>query len=209
MLLAVPPPGTNHDAIFESNGADFGERFAGQSNTPSGNFDVLSGSPTGTLSLAVGAAGQNLNIFIGSDTAGSQVLTGLGPLGFPSFDAIGEGSFAVLFDFNQSEFGFDLVGGNGGNAFVNFFGRDGSLISAVTLSGLSTQSYAFLREGGVKDIAGISIHNNDLAGIGFDNLRHDVPGVSGPGIPVPEASTILLLGAGLVGLVAWRRRQVA
>ncbi len=199
-------PGTNYDAIFESNGANLGERFAGQINTPGGDFDVLSGSPTGPLSLAVGAAGQNLNVF---DYNGSQVLTGLGPQGFPSFNAIGEGSFAVLFDFNQSQFGFDLVGGNGGDAFLNFFARDGSLISAITLSGLSTQSYAFSREGGVKDIAGISIYNNDLGGIGFDNLRHDVPGVPGPGTSVPEPSTILLLGAGLVGLAAWRRKQLA
>ena len=50
--------------------------------------------------FAVGAANQNLNVFTFTT---SQVLTGLGPLGFPDGDAIGEGSFAVLFDFDQSE----------------------------------------------------------------------------------------------------------
>ena len=104
-------PGTNYDAVFESDGAVFAERFAGQTLSASGDFDVLSGTPTSPLTLQVGAANQNLNVFINGP---SQVLTGLGPLGFPGFDAIGEGSFAVLFDFDQSEFGFDLVGGNGG-----------------------------------------------------------------------------------------------
>ena len=135
----------------------------------------------------------------------SNVLTGLGPLGFPNFSAIGEGSFAVLFDFDQSEFGFDLVGGNVGNAYISFFMRNGTLIDQITLSGLSDQSYAFSRDGGIKDIAGISMYNDDSGGIGFDNLRHDVPGVPGPG-QVPEPSTLLLLGSGLIGVGFARKR---
>ncbi len=171
-------PGTNFDSVFESDGADFAERFAGQALSFSGNFDVLSGTPTSPLTLQVGDPNDNLNVFLFTGT-GSQVLTGLGPLGFPSGSAIGEGSFAVLFDFDQSEFGFDLVGGNAGSATVNFFKRDGSLIDTVILTGLSDQSYGFARDGGVNDVAGISVHNDDVAGIGFDNLCHDVAGVPG------------------------------
>ncbi len=169
-------PGTNYDAIFESNGADFGERFMGQSLGFVGDNDMLSGSPSGALQLQVGAPGQNLNVFFYTS---SQVLTGLGPNGFPSADAIGEGAFAVLFDFDQSEFSFELVGGNNGNAYVEFYRRDGSLVDAVTLTNLTDQTYAFQRAGAVRDIAGISIWNDDLAGIGFDNLCHDVQGVPG------------------------------
>lgn len=201
-------PGTNYNSIFESNGASFAERFTGQTNTPSGGFDVLSGSPTGPLSLAVGAAGQNLNVF----TFTTNVLTGLGPLGFPSFDAIGEGSFAVLFDFDQSQFAFQLVGGNAGSAFLSFFSRDGSLIDEITLSGLSDQTYGFIRDGGIQDIAGISIYNNDPGGIGFDNLVHDVPGVPGepggnghPSVPAPSA--LVLLGTALLGVAAASLRR--
>ena len=176
-------PGTNYDAVFESGGADFAERFAGQTLTANGDFDVLSGSPSNPLALQTGAANQNLNVF---DNAGSQVLTGLGPVGFPNSNAIGEGSFAVLFDFDQSEFGFDLVGGNGGTATVDFFGRDGTLIHTIVLTALSDQSYGFQREGGLKDIAGISVQNDDGGGIGFDNLCHDVAGVVGqPPTPTP------------------------
>jgi len=175
-------PGTNYDAVFESGGADFAERFAGQTLTANGDFDVLSGSPSNPLALQTGAANQNLNVF---DNSGSQVLTGLGTPGFPNNTAIGEGSFAVRFDFDQSEFGFDLVGGNAGTATVDFFARDGTLIASLVIPNLGDQSYGFQRLGGVNDIAGISIQNDDGGGIGFDNLCHDVAGVVGQPTSTP------------------------
>ena len=194
-------PGTNYDSIFESGNTAFAERFVGQSNTPSGDFDVLSGSPSGPLALAVGARGQNLNIV---DNSGSQVLAGLGPTGFPNFSSIGEGSIALLFDFDQSEFGFQLLGGNAGNAFLSFFKRDGSLIQNVTLSGLADAFYGFSRDGGIKDVAGVSIYTDDGAGIGFDNLKHDVAGI--PNMPVSVPATLGLFGLGIAGL-GWARRK--
>ena len=108
---------------------------------------------------------------------------------------------------NQSQFGFQLVGGDGGNAFISFFKRDGSLISTVTVSGLANSFYGFQRDGGVQDIAGISIYNDDTAGIGFDNLKHDVVSTV-PGIPEPGTYALMLAGLGVVGFVA-RRRKVA
>lgn len=197
-------PGTNYDGVFVSGGVSFAERFAGQVNTPVGGFDVLSGTPTGPLSLAVGVAGQNLNILINE---GTQVLSGLGTVGFPSFDAIGEGSFAALFTTDQSEFGFDLIGGNNGSATVNFFRRDGSLIDQIILTGLSDQSYGFKRDGGVFDIAGVSVHNSDLGGIGVDNVRFDVRSGGNGGGTVPEPTSLALAGLALLGLAAARRRK--
>lgn len=197
-------PGTNYDAIFESGNTAIGERFVGQTVVANGNFDTLVGAPTAPLKLTVGAAGQNLNVF----NNGSQVLAGLGPIGFPSFDAIGEGAFAVLFDFDQSEFGFQLVGGNAGNGFVSFFRRNGTLIDSLTIAGLADNFYGFSRDGGLKDIAGVSIFNDDLAGVGFDNLKFDVAGVIGDPDPdpVPEPATLALTGLGLLGLALSRRR---
>jgi len=193
-------PGTNYNAVFVSGGVSFAERFAGQTNTPSGGFDILSGSPLPGLALAVGLPNQNLNIFLNNS---SQVLTGLGSVGFPSYDAIGEGSFAALFSTDQSQFGFDLVGGDGGSATVDFFRRDGSLIDSIVVAGLSDQSYAFVRDGGVNDIAGISIFNTDPGGIGFDNLRYDVPS------RVPEPATLALAALALAGVCGARRNKKA
>jgi hypothetical protein len=204
-LPQLPSPGTNYDGIFVSGGVGFAERFVGQALATAGGFDQLSGSPTGPLSLQVGAAGQNTNVFAG--TYGGQygnVLDGLGPAGFPSFDAIGEGAFALLFSTDQSQFGFQLVGGNGGSAFIDFFARDGSKIDSITLNNLADAFYGFSRDQGTQDIAGISIWNNDAAGIGIDDIRHDVRSNINP---VPEPTTMLLFGSGMAGLAAVGRRR--
>ena len=57
-----------------------------------------------------------------------------------------------------------------------------------------------------KDIAGVSISNDDLAGVGFDNLKFDVAGVIGDPNVVPEPATLALAGLGLLGLGLSRRR---
>ena len=195
-------PGTNYDSVVVSHGVGLGERFVGQTLSYLGDSDKLSGAPSGALTLMAGAPGQNLNVFFYNT---SNVLTGLGHLGFPDFNAIGEGAFALTFSSDQSEFGFQLVGGNGGNAFIDFFRADGSLIDSITVGGLGDAYYGFSRDGGVKDIRGISIWNTDSGGVGFDNLKHDVKSVVGN---VPEPSTYALMFAGLaaVGVIARRRR---
>lgn len=195
-------PGTNYDAIFESGNTAIGEHFVGQTVGVNGDSDTLAGAPTAPLTLTVGAPGQNLNVF----TNTSQVLTGLGPRGFPDFSAIGEGAFAVLFDFDQSEFGFQLVGGNGGNGFVSFFRRNGTLIDSLTIASLADDFYGFTRDGGLKDIAGVSIYNDDGGGVGFDNLKFDVAGVIGDPNAVPEPTSLAVAGLGLLGLSLSRRR---
>ena len=202
-------PGTTYDTIFESGGANFGERFVGQTLTFDGTFDTLSGTPTNPLALQAGNPGENLAVYVDPTTPANttNVLTGRTPVGAGT-DTYAEGSFAVLFDFDQSEFGFDLVGGGGGSATVNFFTRNGSLLSTIVLETASTLNvpYAFRRDGGIRDIAGISIHNNDPQGVNFENLRSDVPGV--PGVPTnPSPPTEIPFefspNLGLLILGAW------
>lgn len=196
-------PGTNYNSIFYSNGVGFAERFVGQTVTASGDNDQLGGSPSGGgLALQTGAADRNLNVFFYTT---SQVMTGLGPRGFPNADAIGEGAFAALFSSGQSQFGFQLVGGGGGTAFLSFFRADGSLIQNISLGGLSDTFYGFSRDGGLQDIFGISLWNDDSGGIGFDNLKFDVQSVN-PNV-VPEPATYALFSAGLVVIGATIRRR--
>jgi hypothetical protein len=202
-LPQVAAPGLNFDAIFASNGTQFAERFVGQTLSFSGNFDVLSGAPTNPLALQAGAPSMNINVFDFDPTNGN-VLTGLGPLGFPNFDAIGEGAVSILFDFDQAAFGFQLLGGDGGTGTIDFYRRDGSLISSVGVSGLANDFYGFAREGDVKDIAGISISNLDPAGIAIDNLKFTVQGVT------PDSgATLALFGLSLACIILRRKFNVA
>jgi hypothetical protein len=168
-LLGGDNPGTNYDGIVRSGGLSFAERFMGQTLGYNGDFDVVSGIPTSPLSLQVGAPGQNLDVF----SYATNVLAGLGNLGFPDLDAIGEGAVAMYFPVLQSRVGFEIVGGNGGSATLGFYRADGSLIDNVVVSGLGEFRYGFATTDGIRRIAGILIQSTDPSGIGVDNVCHD------------------------------------
>jgi catechol 2,3-dioxygenase-like lactoylglutathione lyase family enzyme len=199
-IAGGPPPGTNYDSLLVINGVAAGEHFGGQTVTPLGNFDQLGDTATGALTLLPGTPGHNLDVF--TSPAG-PVLAGLGTLGFPENDAIGEGAVSFLFSSDQSEFGFRLAGGNGGNAYLGFFRDDGSLIQSVTLNNLPLiAAFGFTRDGGIHDIRGVSIWNDDVTGFGITNIRYDVAS----NLPEPASWAMMLLGFGAIG-VAMRRRQ--
>jgi len=203
-IAGVGPPGINYDSVFSSNGVGFAERFVGQTVSPTGDNDQLGGATSGTLELQAGAAGRNLSVLTGM---GTQVLAGLGPSGFPNDSARGEGAFAVLFPTNQSQFGFELFGGEGGTANIDFFRVDGSHIQSIVLGGLGLSTfYGFSRDGGTQDIRGISIWNTDSGGIGFDNLRFDDQPFGGA-VPEPDSWALMIGGFGIVGTVMRRRRR--
>ena len=200
-VVGGPSPGTNYDNVLVIDGVAFGERFVGQTLTPVGNFDQLSGTPTSGLTLLAGAAAHNLAFF--TSPAG-PVLSGLGTAGFPSADAIGEGAVSLLFSSDQSEFGFRLAGGNGGTASLGFYRVDGSLIQSIALNNLpAVSTFGFARDGGIPDIRGISIWNNDLTGFGLAALRHNVFSA----VPEPSTWAMMLLGFAAVGYSVRRRRK--
>ncbi len=164
-----PTPGTNYDDVLNVGALYFAERFAGQSVSSSGEFDVISGSPTEPLLTQAGEPGQNLDVF---DYSGN-VLAGLGPLGYKDIDAIGEGSIAIYFPDAQSRVKFSLVGGNGGTATLTFYRGDGSLVDEVVVSNLGDLTYAFGTLDDSHSISGILIQNTDPSGIGVTDICYD------------------------------------
>jgi hypothetical protein len=202
-------PGVNYNGILVSGGVSFAERFVGQTLSFSGDLDVLSGTPTGPLALQTGAAGQNLSV--GTD-GGVVGLYPYGNLGFPAANGYGEGSWAALFPGLVSEVAFEAYFGSGptSSVTVQFFNSSGGLIDSktvpLTIDSFLAGSFGFSREGGVKDIAGFSVHTSDPGGLAYDNVRFDDPSTSGPSQPVPEPASLALLAA-VAGIAALRRRQ--
>lgn len=200
---------TNYNGIVTSGGQSFAERFVGQTlgavTIGLDEFDTLAGPATGPLLALSGLPSENLAVF--NDLSG-HTLAGVGPQGFDN-NGIGNGAIAMLFATNQSYFGFEVLGGNGNpnitdaafiGATVSVFARDGSLIDTILVGNLGDPGfYGFSRTGGIKDIAGFSVTNNDLNGISFDNITF--------GDPVPEPSTLALVG--IAGLFLVRRRTRA
>jgi hypothetical protein len=166
------------DNVVTIDDASFAERFAGQTLGASGNFDTLSGVPNNPLALQTGASGQNLDVA----NLSTNIIDGLGPPAMP--DNIGEGSMAVLFDFDQSQVGFDVYGSGGGDATIEFFTRAGSSLAILPMSSLADGAFGFERVGGIADIAGFSIFNSDPAGIAYDNLCYNVDSAQAP-TPTP------------------------
>jgi hypothetical protein len=164
-----PAPGTNYDGVVMSGGLQFAERFLGQTQGVNDVFDVITGTPSNPLTLQVGSPGQNLDVFEYTTNA----LAGLGALGFPDIDAIGEGAMAIYFPSAQSLVSFSLVGGNGGSATLSFYRADGSLIDDVLVSGLADLSYGFATADASPSISGILVQNTDPSGIGIVNICHN------------------------------------
>lgn len=200
------------DGVTRFGAAQFGERFAGQALGFEGDFDVLSSTASKPLSLLSGAAGQNL-VYIG-DGIGGMGKAGVDDNGDPFVNALGEGAISVLFDGDQSEVGFQVFGGiNGSKLMIDFFRFDGSLIQSIMLSDLldGFNGFGFRRDGGVKDIAGISIWNSDPGGLWIDSMAFDVITTRVPGDPgdpgVPEPGVLMLVGMALVAAGYARRRR--
>ena len=165
-------PGHNIDDILPLEGATFGERFAGQSVTPDGPHDAITGTAFAPLTVMPGAGGQNLSVV---HFYGQTLINGYGRAGFPSRDGQGEGAIAVLFDSEQSSLAFDLRGGEAGSALVSFYRRNGSLIGQVRVTPTGEFAVGFLRSDGGADIAGIIVTNSDPQGIAIDTLRFGKP----------------------------------
>jgi hypothetical protein len=165
-------PGHLIDDTLALDGASFAESFTGQDIGADGDFDTVNGAAIGPLSLQPGAPGQTLSVV---HLAGSNIINGYGPAGYPRVHGQGEGAIAVLFDRDQSALSFQVLGGEAGTARIQFLRRDGSLIHDMRVSDLGRVSLGFWRQDGLRDIAGFVLTNNDPQGLAIDNLRFGMP----------------------------------
>jgi hypothetical protein len=161
-------PGYEVDDLLTLPGAQFGERFAGQTLRYLDHHDRVQGPAFGPLVLLPGESGQNLSVV---GFMGVNVLNGYGRAGFPKRDAQGEGAIAILFDSDQSALAIDVRGGEDGTAEALFLRRDGTLLAQVPVSPIGEFAIGFLRADGQADIAGVVLNNTDPQGIAIDTIK--------------------------------------
>ncbi|MEP2029124.1 MAG: hypothetical protein ABJI96_10525 [Paracoccaceae bacterium] len=165
-------PGRLVDEVLVVPGAQFGERFAGQTRDTLGTFDYITGAPEAPLVAISGGPGETLSVTRMSDT---NVLNGFGPERYPKRDAQGEGAISVLFDRDQSALSFELRGGEDGTARLLFLRRDGTIVQDIVVNSVREHGFGFVRSDGTADIAGFVLTNGDPQGIAMDNLRFEPP----------------------------------
>jgi hypothetical protein len=184
----LPPrrePGIAFDAPMRMGRAWLGQHFEGQTLQPQNGFDRLSGAPLSPLSLRTGPTHRNLSVAQHQGFE-SNALFPLGDTGFPALDARGEGALAILFDHDQwaialrvhSDYAAPLGGApKPGHVTLHLYTRQGALIArhrAALETGIT--EIGLRRLGGVPDIAGVTLTNDDPGGIAIDDiLYHTAP----------------------------------
>lgn len=188
------------NSLVNQTGAQYGERFDGQFFF-TGGFDTLSGTPSGPLTLLPGAAAQNLEL-VSEPFGGSITIAGCSIANCPNVNAIGEGALSVFLSSDTDVFGFDVAGSDGGVGRFQFFSRSGNILGDITIASLSDSFFGFRTTAGER-IAGVSLTNMDLGGIGFDNVTFNQLSP----VPIPAALPLFLSGLIALGLAGYRRRK--
>lgn len=176
----------------------FGGHFVGQ--TATGSFPVtLSGAPTGPLTLDANAPDTKV-VNDGAPGATSPVLSGS-----PTFN----GPISVLFSKPVAGVGlkggyFDAIGAT----TIEAFDINGVSLGSITNTMLGFEFYGLADSTGAEVISGISFYitGSEPAGFQIDNLTFGAKGVIVNG--VPEPSTLLFLGTGLIAFLGVSRKKL-
>jgi hypothetical protein len=180
------------DGIYEEFGTQFGERFDGQVVSENNGFEELSTTPFSELRLL---ANTDSNDNIGFDTNGQLHINGLND------GVLGTGALSILFSQTVNRFGFDPFNDDGGEYTIDFFDISGGLIDSVTLSSNNSFFQSFSLTNGAPLIAGVSITNTDLNGLGFGFITYNTVDAQS----VAEPKSLLLILSGVISLFTLSR----
>lgn len=140
------------------------------------------------------AADFSVSVFSVGGSNGGRI-TGEGHVGGGATNSFGFGALTVLYDTDQRKISFDTGGTNAGTMHMLFFDRSGALLDSRTVN-LSNTNWVFTSD--LTNIAAITMDNDDILGIFFDNF-------GGTPIPAPGAAMLGVIGIPLVG---WLKRRI-
>jgi len=167
-------------------GASFAQTFAGQTVAGTG----ITGSPTNPLTLSPSGFLEVAFWNPGVSAASNSILPQPG----------NQAPLSVLLDSNAYSVTWTMgYADSSGPIDVDFFDASGNLVSFVSVSLLP--GYAVYSFSGSGVFRGFTIFDdNDPAGLRFQNFSYN---------PVPEPTSLLLLGTALMGLVPRLRKKVS
>lgn len=164
----------------------------------------MTGVPTNPLSIATSV--DEIEIY-------NYGATGKTLLGWNAINDFGEGAVSLLFEADHTELGIAILGANQGDVVFQFFDRAGVSVGTATVTTTVSDSNFTLTSDGAA-FAGVTMTNDDGAGITFDDIRlgaGDPPGPPAePAKPIPTMSAygLVLTMLGLL-LVAGRRLRAS